>query len=465
MSAGLLEKQSTGGAIAREGFEYQDAFVLLHVPLWLSQSAFSHVVSEAIGDVEVCYFAPARGVRRVMYEAKDYTLTAPKFWEEIERFKAVFDTSPTEYVRFIMVCRDYNSVTSPLISKLARLRGVGSSYQPDSVFLADGRQEVIDWCAKNGCRGELAEFVLDYVDFMYFAAEHADSAFAGEVERHLPCIDLSSKRLGHLRDKCKRLIARSSFVPVYRNEIEADLCEVLSTDSAQWASAPTRVHLPAGPIAYQELGLDVGGFNGPARMTKSSADWHSFAVAAMGIGEFITASTLRRCILLDGKQRMSTACLLGHAYSATRGFVLQVEHNGLVYRTDVHDRADGTFFNEVTTTGQDGASEGVACIAFPTPVGADLNSRSVGEQVGLSRLILDSTRAIDGTAALNLAVTEAKAALVRFRAQNAFSKLHLLLKAPSVFATVLGHRLNGVCELQLYDWVDGQYVPTALLSS
>lgn len=50
MSASLLEKQSTGGAIARVGFEYQDAFVLRSLPLWLSQSAFSHIVSEALSD-------------------------------------------------------------------------------------------------------------------------------------------------------------------------------------------------------------------------------------------------------------------------------------------------------------------------------------------------------------------------------------------------------------------------------
>lgn len=465
MSAGLLEKESTGGAIAREGFEYQDAFVLQHLPLWLSQSAFSHVVSEAIGDVEVCYFASTGGVRRVMYEAKDHTLTAPKFWDEIDRFRTVFETSPTEYVRFVLVCRDYNTVTSPLLAKVARLRGVGSSYQSDSVFLANGRTEVIDWAMNNGYRADLAAFVLDHVDFLSFAAEHADSAFSGEVEKHLPCIDPSGRQVGRLRDKCKGHIARSSSGPVYRKDIEAAICEMLGEDSTHWASAPSRVHLLDGLGSLQELGLDVGGFNGPGRATKSTSDWHSLSDAATGIGEFIKESTLRRCIVLDGKQRMSTACLLGRVYSATRGFVLEIEHNGLVYRTDVHDRSDDRFFNEVTTTGHPGTCEGVACIGFPTPVGADLNSVSVGELARLSKLNLDSTRSIDGMEVLNVAVAEAKAALVRFRSQNALSKVHLVVKAPSVFAMVLGHRLNGVCEVQLYDWVDGQYVPTALLSS
>ena len=66
---------------------------------------------------------------------------------------------------------------------------------------------------------------------------------------------------------------------------------------------------------------------------------------------------------------------------------------------------------------------------------------------------------------LDLAVAESKDALVRLRSQNQISKLHVFIKAPSVFAMALGHRLNGVCAMQLHDWVDGQYVPTALLGA
>ncbi|KRI19338.1 hypothetical protein APC96_02125 [Acinetobacter pittii] len=91
MSASLLEKQSTGGAIARVGFDYQDAFVLKNLPLWLSESAFSHIVSESIGDVEVCYFSSEKDFQRVMYEAKNHSLTSTDFWKEIKRFKEAFD--------------------------------------------------------------------------------------------------------------------------------------------------------------------------------------------------------------------------------------------------------------------------------------------------------------------------------------------------------------------------------------
>ncbi len=464
MSTGLLEKESTGGATAREGFEYQDAFVLQHLPLWMSQSAFSHVVSEAIGDVEVCCFAPGGGVCRVMYEAKNHTLTSTEFWKEIDRFKAAYQKSASEYVRFALVCRNYNSTIAPLLAKLERLRGVGTSFQVDSVFLDDGRREVIDWAVKNQYRADLAEFALDHVDFMIYASEHADSAFSGELENQLPFLDFSGKQVTRLRDRCKAHIARSSFGPMYRKDVEADICEILAGDASRWTSAPTRLHLLTGAVPYQSLGLAVGRFNGPDRAERTEADWAELSAAAGGIGEFVKSCTARRCVAIDGKHRMSLACLLGYAFSATRGFTLQVDHNGLEYRTDVHDRAEGAFFAEARTPGDLAVKEGVACIGFPTLVGADLSSVSSGCFAELPALMLDSTRVVDGVGTLNLAVSEAKAALVRFRSELGLAKLHLFIKAPSVFAFVLGHRLNAVCTVQLYDWVDGRYVPTALLT-
>ena len=465
MSAGLLEKESTGGATARVGFEYQDAFVLQHLPSWLAQGAFSHVVSEAIGDVEVCYFAPAGGIHRVMYEAKNYALTASEFWKEIERFKNVFETSPTEYVRFALVCRDYNSVTAPLLSKISRLRGVGSSYPPDSVILANGRQEVLDWCMEKKVRADLAAFALDRVDFISFAAEHADSAFSGELEKHLPHIDLSGKQVGRLRDNCKAHIARSSSGPVYRRAIEADICDVLGGDSTRWTSTPCKVYLPNGSTAFQELGLDIGNFDGPARGTLSAVDWHALSTAATTIGGFVKDSTLRRGVALDGKHRMSTACALGYAFSATRGFTLVIDHNGFQYRTDLHKRSDGTFFNVTLSGPHEDHQEGIVCIGFPTPVGADIGSISAVDPTRSPRLVLESTKTIDEMTVLNLAVAEAKSALTQFRSEHALSKLHLLVKAPSVFAMVLGQRLNGLGTIQLYDWIDGRNVPTVLLNT
>lgn len=465
MTAGLLERESTGGATARVGFEYQDAYVLQHLPEWLSQSAFSHVVSEAIGDMEVCYFSPAGGFHRVMYEAKNHTLTAPQFWDEIARFKGAFDAAPLEFVRFVLVCGDYNGKTSPLVSKLQRLRGVGASFQADSVIVEAARFEILEWAANSGIEEQLVQFVLEYVDFESYASESADAAFVGQVEKFLPSIDLAGRQSARLRDKCKGFIASSSFGPVYRKQIEKAVCEQLDGDDHLWLGAPTKVLSVDGAVPFRELGLDVASFNGPTRAAKSLVEWRSLSDAAGHIGDFVKESTARRSIELNGKQRMSTACVLGHAYSATRGFLLQVNHNGQVYRTDIHDRGDGPFFDEAVYGLEADSIEGTVCIGFPTAVGADLQMTSASLPAGLPSVTLTSARTIGGMKDLNLAVAECKTALVRFRSQGGLSKLHLFIKAPSIFSMALGHRLNGVCAVQLYDWVDGTYIPTAFLTA
>ena len=462
MTAGLLEGESTGGAVARVGFEYQDAFVLQHLPRWLAQGAFSHVVSEAVGDVEVCYHAPGGAVQRVLHEAKDYVLTSTQFWAEITRFKQVHDTSPAEFPHFALVCRDFNSVTAPLVSKVARLRGVGASFDDDSVMLAGAQREIVEWAMGKGQSEALVQFVIDRVEFVTYGAEHADAAFAGEVEEHLPALNLRAREVAALRDQCKALVARSSLGPMHRVSIETAVINLLGDEAGTWMAAPTPVLLVNQCVKLEHLGVNVNDFTGLQRSRRSASDWSTLSAALTGIGDFIKASRPRRCVALDGKQRMSVACLVGYALSATRGFLLDIEHNGQHYRTDNHDKASGRFFDQTIEIGT-GTKQGVVCIGFPTPVGADFAAAAGGALMHLPLLVLSSGSAIADTMTLNLAVAEAKQALMRFRSPNQLELMHLFIKAPSVFAMALGHRLNGVGGVQLYDWVDGGYALTATL--
>lgn len=463
MSASLLDRNASGGAVARTGFEYQDAFVLQHLPQWLSQSAFSHVVSEAKGDIEVCYFCPSGGFRRRTYEAKDYALTENAFWGEVTDFKKMFDASPGEFVQFVLVCRDFKPVVEPLLNKLERLRGVGTSYPGDSPVVATTRAEIVTWVQKKGHSVELADFIIDRVGFVRHASESADASFGGMVEKFLPSIDLNSKRVALLRDRYKALVARSSFGPVQRADLERALTEALDADASAWQKTPTEIRFDDRLDGIEELGLAVSSFSGPDRVRKVTDDWTSLFSAVEKVANFILASRQRRVVGIDGKQRMSLACLMGFVFSATRGFVLEIRHNGQVYRTDDHSKSDAPFFSCTEEDGDPASNSGVACIGFPTPVGDDVNT-SIGIQPGvLPRLTLVSTTAIAAMPALNSAVAETKSQLVRFRSERKLDRLNLFLKAPSFFAMALGHRLNGIGEIHLYDWVEGRYIETAVL--
>lgn len=464
MKAGLLERKSTGGAVSRGGMEYQDAFVLQHIPLWLSQGSFSHIVSEAIGDIHVCYYGNNRKIIHTVYEAKNHTLTANQFWEEIQRFKEMHDTAPDEFPWFVLVCRDFNSTVTPFVSKLSRIRGVGTAFASDSVIHQDSINEAIEWAVIKEVPSELAEFAVNRVEFRSYADEHADEAFAGELSKCLPSIDISSRVVPALRDRLKDLIKQSSFGTIRRAEIESELLNALSKKE-EWIDTPTPINTVQGVTHREQLCIDVSEVNGDRRGDLPPEEWMEFANNAAGIAAFFKESRQRRCIAIDGKQRMSTACVLGHAFGATKSHVLQIEQNGSIYRTDNHTKAAGKFFNATTNNSNNPVAEAIVCIAFPTAIGNDA-ARSYPDLFNkLPTLILNSERAIEGIAVLNTAVAEAKSSIVNLRASSEWDTIHLFMKVPSFFAMALGHRLNGLGRIQLYDWIGNEYKATALIKT
>ncbi|MDO8905946.1 dsDNA nuclease domain-containing protein [Hydrogenophaga sp.] len=463
MKASLLAPESTGGDTARDGFGYQDAYVLQNLPLFLFQPAFSHVVSEATGDVEICYFGGGGLTVRTFIEAKGgAALSWGDFWKEIEQFKKVFDTSPAEFPRFVLVCRDFNSRTSPLVEMVGRVRGVGRSYDATSPMLTGSHEEIIAWGIEKGLSEEMMTFILGHVAFETYADESAQSAFQGELTKHLPSLDLRSSDIAAFRLMCLELVSRSSRQPVHRAEIEAALSKVLGRDASLWAQTPTPLHLD-GRVPPFALGLDATAFNGPGRDCLSAEDWWRAQERLEEIGTFVRQSRQRAAVALSAKQRMSLACTLGFVFSATRGFILDVEHNGGRMRTDDHSQGVEQFFSVQTVQGAGAGAEGVATISFPTGMANDVTAGIAANLASGHALHLVSARAVDGIATMNKAVAETKAALVSFRSRHRLEVIHLFIKGPSHFAMMLGHRLNGVCRLQLYDWVAGRYVPTALL--
>ncbi len=463
MSASLLDRDATGGVVARKGFEYQDAFVLQHLPEWISQGAFSHFVSESKGDFEACYFCPSFGIRRKAYEAKDYALAESAFWKEINDFKEMYDAAPNDFVRFVLVCQSFKSHAQPLISALERLRGVGASYPVNSPIVACTRDDITARIVSQGQSKEMAEFVIERVDFLQYSAASADASFPGMLEKHLPQFDFSSKRAARLRDSCKALIARSTFGPIHRLDIEKAIAEVLDADAPQWLNLPTEVKMLAQSDGIEDLVLEVGAFLSAERAQRTCDEWETLNQAAVRLAHFISTSRERRSVALDGKQRMSLSCLLGHAFGATKGFSLTIRHNGLLYRTDDHSKSEEDFFAVSERMTGSEASAGVVCIGFPTPVGSDSKTVPETDFSNLPALDLTSFDAISTIAVLNKAVAEAKLNLIQFRSAYGLQQIHLFLKSPSFFAMSLGHRLNGISNMVLYDWIDGRYVKTVEL--
>ncbi|MDZ4313796.1 MAG: SAVED domain-containing protein [Azonexus sp.] len=286
------------------------------------------------------------------------------------------------------------------------------------------------------------------------------------MAKQLPALaDMRGGEISAFRTRCKELVDTSTKGLVSRAALEQVLVESAPSVSAAWLATATELELIAqGATMFEDMTLDVSRFSGASRGALGAAAWGEFQRQLTDFGDFLQGSRARRALRLSAKQRMSLACVVGYALSATHGFTLQMDHNGQVFDTASHERAGEKFFELSEVLPDQAGDEGVASISFPYPGKDDVLAATA--RFGLDaapKLFLAGSAAVTDINVLNTAVNEAKAALVAFRSRHRLQRVHLFVKAPSVFAMALGHRLNGVGVVQLYDWVEIGYQQTGEL--
>lgn len=466
----VFAKTSTGGAVARVGFEYQDGYALLQFCTWLSQDAFSGMVSELLGDIEVTYFSET-GQKHLCMELKNHALSGPKFWEEMAQFKALHESAPETNVRFRLVSPSTPAALDPMRSMLARLHGVVATYPPGHPLRIGAEEDVVQWVIdKAGQRRELAEFVVRHVEFEDFDGDH-NSRFLSVFADAFPALaDVPSRRVLAIKANWEKLIAQSVKGHVTRREIEEQMLGVLSDEErGLWQVTPSRPKFQIGlegekPPASLDLAVDMRPFVSDSRAERTTAEWDDLHQRLELAGEFLLNSRPRRRVQVSSHLRMTAAVVVGSGFKATKGHALSIEHRGNVFNMDEHSQREPSYFNS-TELGGHGA-EGVVSVQIATLTREDvLRAKNKYGLENAPTLHLETEEAIGDLQTLNRAVNEAKKAIAAFRANGAITKIHLIIKGPSFFAVALGHRLNALGSIQLYDWMGDNYAATAQLST
>lgn len=467
----LFSRESTGGVVARVGMEYQDAYALVNFPGWLAQDAFSGMVSELLGDIEVTYFS-VTGPRHLCMEAKNHALSQPDFWKEIERFEILRKKNPSVYAHFRYVSPEMPSALEPMRSKLVRLRGVGATYDSKDPIVLEAREEFVQWVLKHTSQTESrARFILDHVDFEDFDDAQADKVFVGKFAEALPALaDVPPSRVKKIAAQWRELIATSVKSQVSRRQIEEKMLSELSEDEQNlWLSMPSKPVLQCGvagePVpTLLDMSIDLRPYIGVDRASRTTGEWDSLRDKSALVGEFLLTSRPRARVKLNGNLRMSAAVTMGMAFKATKKHALVIEHRGVEYALDDYTEHPSAFFvvDQVAGSG----NEGLVAIQLGLLTRTDIERSIHALGLGMSpMLFIESGNGVANVATLNRAVREAKQAVANFRSTLGLDKVHLIIKGPSFFAMALGHRLNGLGTVQLYDWADSGYVRTALLNT
>jgi hypothetical protein len=464
----VFANTSTGGAVARGGFEYQDAYALLNFPTWLSQDAFSGMVSELLGDMELTYYSTGLP-RHLCMEAKNHGLTNPEFWAEIAQFETLHASSPDTYIRFRYVSTATPAALAPMRNMLDRLRNVVEAYAEGHPLRLEAEEEIVQWIIDKAKQSRArAEFVVRRVEFDDFDGD-ADQRFLSAFAEALPSLaDVPPSRVSKVKEKWERLIAHSAKGHVSRNEIEEQMLLALNdTERAIWMSTASQPLLRCGATGEHvpgslDMAIDMRPYIDDTRALRTEVEWDELHRQSEAMGEFLATSRPRKRVRLNANLRMSAAVVLGSAFKATKGHALQIEHRGNLFSLDDYTERSEPYFKNTLIDG--GGAEGVVSIQIGALTRADVQHEM--SSLGLASapsLYIESEEGIANIQTLNRAVTESKRTIATFRSNAKLTKLHLIIKGPSFFAAALGHRLNGLGSIQLYDWTGARYSTTALL--
>lgn len=462
----LLSPEATGGEIATAGFGFQDAVLLAKIPRFMAEDGFTAIIREAICDFEASFFDPATGVRREGYEAKDYSLTPGKFWEEVDTFARIDATDAAVYGGFTLVTTGLSDKIEPVVNGLRRAREPYPFYPQGSGILttsyADYEQRIRD----QGKSASIAQLLFDKVRIEPRWSTAFDEAFgvftSALNEFHPWSLDCRGRDIQDCYQKLKALVVSRKNRPIRRAEIEAVFSTALPVSAT--AATSTRLHTASGSDDSGPLGsLSVNWerFSGNAgRQYPSPSEWESGVIRQLrALRSWVVAENRPRRIRLSGSRRLSTSLAIGWALPAVAGFSIEIEYRGAVWASDSHADEVTPAYTLESRLNPGIGDRLVATVGVLRDVAADVTEYlGDGELAKCPRLDMSGTAPIVSDRQLNLVVRDVKEAISKALVAVGAKSVDLFLAGPAPLALFLGHRLNAIAPIRCYEWVEkGKY--------
>jgi hypothetical protein len=469
----LLDPEAQGGSTAEGGISFQTGVVLTYLPHWLAQEGFTMFLREGLGDTEVRFFVPGQGFRKEFLEVKDHLVTPAEFWAEFARFRQVA-AAGGEFVWFTLATAGLSDSLHPLINGLRRIRDPRDFYEGDFAIRQQSYQDYVVRVVRLGHSVEDAEFLYRKVLIRADLSLHRDysqALFKQALRDELPeCADLPDRVLAAVYSDIAAYVESRRNQPILRSELEA---RIQSQIPSQWQIPlrPIRLFTGNGQSAASQD-------DGAVRFEWSAffnsdypppAVWNTQLLADLrATRDWILAHRINRRLRVSGDRRLSANLAIGWAFSAVAGFTIEmVYRDGATWATDAHPRLDTpayplTASNLATGYRSSRLVVSIGILRDITPhVEAALPPHGL---TGMPVLHFHGATAIESPEQLNLLIRAIKAQISDALAQTAAQQIDLFLLGPAPLALFLGHRLNGLAQVQCYNWApSGRYVPTCLL--
>lgn len=471
-----IDKAATGGDINSRGIEHQKAFMLANLPRWLSQSAFSAVTYELVGDIEVKYFEPGVGEVIDFYQVKDYNLKPAELFNILNDFQAKDAEGPFKH--FYVVCSGVSKEVGPIEAALDRMRrqapaDAAAFYPPGTALESNTVADFIARVVKRHGTETLARFMLSKVslDFRHAVNESsAEALFSQAFKECCPEVhDLPGRQLQAIYQRVRALIEGRRSQPISRGQIISAITG--SGELALPSLERLEIHTLHDETPYRGNAVVMPWqpfFGGSERLYPVADEWNETLLGQLGkLKEWLGASASTKNLRLTGQRRLSANMAFGWVFSAVGGYNVCHEHRGSLWRTDRHPTSDTPAY---PFTDRFSPGDGEALVVS-VGIGPDIGDevRLAAAKLGLdtaSHLNLHSTDPLTCADQINVAVSNAKASLAHALKESGARTIHLFLATPATFALFLGHRLNGVTSVQCYERrAPAEYARTCLLKA
>lgn len=471
----LLRDTARGGDTNEGGINFQAAVTMAHVPEWLAREGFSSMIREGLFDTEALFFSPDQGFNKEAIEAKDHSVTPKEFWDEIDHFKNLDQSSPSTYQWFTLASVGLSEALQPLKNGLRRVRDPYGFYRHDPSIVNESFNEYVEIVKKLGRDEADAEFLYYKVkidDDWSLAKNHWQGVFTQSLINNLPHHqDLAGKITQDIYFNLASFIQGRRNKPIARLEIEEVVSKpVPTTDTRSKQPVKLFTAIDAAPCDGALVRFNWERFfGGTERIHVPSAEWNNGLTRQLTetkkwIAEYRNTKRIR----VEGSRRLSASVALGYVFSAVSGFAIDVLQREQVWSTDDHPNTSTPEYKfQVTDSPSTSTSKRlVLAIGIQRDIRPDVE-RCVDE-LGLTdepKLSLFSPEAFQSASQVNIAVREIKGLLTKNLQATGASQVELFLAGPSHLALFLGHRLNATSAIQCYELAgSNKYVPTCFLS-
>lgn len=477
--ASLAAPAAMGGIIGGGGYDFQTRFIACHIPEWLAKNTFTQVFHEGTGDIDV-EFGNSKRREREHIQVKDHEVKKKdEFKKVIDAFVGFDQGMPDAYKRFTLACPLLGSEIVRLKIGLERLREGTAFFGGDQAVLRDTLEDVKSRISKLGL-ASYEEFILDKLYFQLGPIDyHHDGAscdaFIGSLLKNpaysgklhdavRPAYSALLREVNAVRGKTLSRVTIERLIKKSLKDVAESSEAAINLDVHNWTfekydRAPDHV------IDWSSL------FKRETRRVPPMKKWNEKLLPELNaFKRKLLKETGTRLIRLQGKNTLTTGIALGSAFPQNGGWVFEIPQPPLPapWRSDAVPVA--TYPLKADETLGDPGGDSIAYV-FNIKGNA---LRDVREYIANSRLPVKVIVAVEpagSPGALSIA-DDRDAVSLALGARDELHKVltrhhvritHLFFYGPFALSVFVGQLLAAIGRVQLYEFQDPGYVPTASL--